>query len=135
MKPSIQHRVQRAIRFGVIGLTNTILTFVLFCVLVLIGLEYKVSVVTTGIVGILYSAFLNKSYTFERTSNLYTLFFIGVYIITVSLNVVLIEIGVEQLNRDPILIQAILVLPIAALTFFMLWATDRFLNSQNRLKQ
>ena len=132
---SKQHWFKRIVRFGIVGLTNTILTFFLFCILVLLGVDYKMSVITTAILGILYSSFLNKSYTFDRKSNLYAIFFVGVYLITVSLNVVLIDIGVKQLKRDPILIQAILVLPIAALTFLMLWGTDQHLSSRRKSSQ
>lgn len=120
---------RRLIRFGIIGLLNVALTFSIFSLLVLFWLGPKSSIIVSGIVGILFSSLLNKSVTFGGRGKAYALAFIGVYVVTVGLNLVLIDYGIEVLEFNPILVQAVLVLPLAALTFSLLWSVDKYLKS------
>ena len=127
MTGSRELHLARFIRFVLVGLANTALTFVIFTTLTLAGLHYQASVVASAILGILFSATLNKSFTFGRSGRAHLAAFLGVYVVTVSVNMLLLGVAVNRYELSPILTQALVTLPIAGLTFLLLTAADNLI--------
>jgi len=122
--------ITRGLKFGIVGCTNTALTFILYSIFVLLGIQYNISVIMTAVIGVLYSAHMNNKFTFNDGRFAYTVAFIGIYVLTVSINVILLNFLVTSDLASPILAQLYLTLPIAALTFLLLWVAENVLKTR-----
>ncbi|NND00777.1 MAG: GtrA family protein [Gammaproteobacteria bacterium] len=61
--------MQKAVKFIMVGGVNTLLTFLLYVVLVGSGWNFNVALIVTYIVGIMLGFFLNMLWTFRPESN------------------------------------------------------------------
>jgi putative flippase GtrA len=113
--------VRQFVKYGVVGASNTVLTFVVYTVLVTLGLEYLVAVVLGYCVGSLNSYILNRHWTFQARDIAHTTAgtrFAIVQAFAIAANVLLLYVFVHHLGVAKIPAQAILTLPILAITFF-----------------
>jgi putative flippase GtrA len=113
--------VRQFVKYGVVGASNTVLTFVVYTVLVTLGLQYLVAVVLGYCAGSLNSYFLNRHWTFKARDIAHTTAgtrFAIVQAFAIAANVLLLYVFVHHLGVAKIPAQAILTLPILAVTFF-----------------
>ena len=114
--------VRQFVKNGVVGASNTVLTFVVYTILVTLGLDYLVAVVLGYCAGSLNSYFLNRHWTFRARDIAHTTAgtrFAIVQAVAIAANVLLLYVFVHHLGIAKIPAQAILTLPILAVTFFV----------------
>src|SRR5665213_306054 len=114
--------VRQFVKYGVVGASNTVLTFVVYTILVTLGLDYLVAVVLGYCAGSLNSYFLNRHWTFRARDIAHTTAgtrFAIVQAVAIAANVLLLYVFVHHLGIAKIPAQAILTLPILAVTFFV----------------
>ena len=114
----------KIIRFLIVGLANLFITYGLFFTLVNLGLNYRWSLLFSSVTGIFISASANSRFTFQQKSLTHLIYFLGVYLITVSGNYITLDYGVTQLEISPEKVQFFLVIPFAALTYLLLLVGD-----------
>ena len=114
--------VRQFVKYGVVGASNTVLTFVVYTILVTLGLDYLVAVVLGYCAGSLNSYFLNRHWTFRARDIAHTTAgtrFAIVQAVAIAANVLLLYVFVHHLGIAKIPAQALLTLPILAVTFFV----------------
>ena len=115
--------VRQFIKYGIVGASNTILTFVVYTVLVLaLGVPYVVALLVGFLAGSLNSYLLNRHWTFRAGhlahASVGTRFAI-VQIVAIAANAGLLILFVDDLHVHKVLAQAILTVPVLAVTFFV----------------
>jgi putative flippase GtrA len=116
--------VRQFVKYGVVGASNTILQFVIFSVLVTIGVHYLIAVVLGYLVGALNSYVLNRRWTFRAHDVAHTTAgsrFALVTACAIAANVALLYVFVHHLGfaKEKIAAQAIVTVPVLAVTFFV----------------
>jgi len=114
--------VRQFIKYGVVGASNTVLTFAVYSGLVTAGLHYLIAVVIGYLIGSLNSYVLNRHWTFRARDIAHTQAgsrFAVVQVAAIGANVVLLYVFVHKLEVAKIPAQAILTLPVLAVTFFV----------------
>ena len=129
--PASLHRfdapvVRQFVKFGIVGASNTILTFVIYSVAVVIGVHYAIALVLGYIVGSLNSYLLNRHWTFRAGHLAHAKVgtrFAVVQVCAIAANEGLLYLLVHHAGFDSshkkILAQAILTIPVLAVTFFI----------------
>jgi putative flippase GtrA len=125
--PAAVHRydapvVRQFLKYGVVGASNTILTFVIYSVLVLLHVDYLAALVLGYFVGSLNSYILNRRWTFRAGHLAHTVAgtrFAVVQACAIVANLALLYVFVHDLHLPRIASQAILTIPVLAVTFFI----------------
>jgi putative flippase GtrA len=115
--------VRQFVKYGVVGASNTVLTFATYSVLVVwIGVPYLVALVVGYLPGALNSYLLNRHWTFGagHLSHAHT----GTRFAIVQGCAIVVNFGalyvlVDEFHVEKILAQAILTVPVVAITFFI----------------
>lgn len=111
-----------AIRFGLVGIKNNVVYYLLFVVVSLAGAGPKLAVTIIYIFGIIYTFWFNKGFVFRDLHPSGSQFarYIFVYFVGWALNLVLLDITIAQAGVNRYLAQALLIFPLAGLTFLAL---------------
>jgi putative flippase GtrA len=125
--PAAVHRydlpvVRQFLKYGVVGASNTILTFVIYSALVLLHVDYLAALVFGYFVGSLNSYILNRRWTFRAGHLAHTVAgtrFAVVQGCAIVANLALLYLFVHDLHLPRIASQAILTIPVLAVTFFI----------------
>ena len=120
----------KVIRFVLVGGANTAMTLLIYAAVVLLGWGVSVAVIVSACCGIAFSSILNSRYTFERKSISHSMSFFGVYVITVGLNIVILNHFINEFSFHRIYTQVFLVPFFAVLTFILLKLSDRYFFSR-----
>ncbi|WP_442951591.1 GtrA family protein [Paenibacillus sp. GYB004] len=102
--------IQQSMKFVLVGVTNTIISYLVFIGCNLLVDNYLVSLLISYIIGVVNSYFLNKNWTFRtpKTRNLSTIIkFITVYLCTFLVNLIILILLVDFLYFSASLSQAI----------------------------
>ncbi len=114
--------VRQFIKYGIVGASNTAITFVIYTVGVEIGVPYLLALLAGYLVGGLNSYLLNRHWTFEA-GHLSHSSSGGRFAIVqggaIGANLVLLYVLVHQLHVAKIGGQAILTVPVVVITFFI----------------
>ena len=113
--------LRQFVKYGVVGASNTVLTFVTYTVLEKLGVNYLIALPLGYGVGSLNSYILNRHWTFQARDIAHTTAgtrFAIVQAFAIAANVLLLYVFVHHLGIAKIPAQAILTLPILAITFF-----------------
>ena len=105
-------------RFFIVGASNTLLVYLLYVVLIKLGLDYKLALFFDYLFGIIFGYLLNRYWTFA--SNKHRLSFIKyvvLYIVVFILNILFLILLVDFLLLDPIYSQFFILLIISLLSF------------------
>jgi putative flippase GtrA len=114
--------VRQFLKYGVVGASNTVLTFAVYSGLVTAGLHYLIAIVVGYLVGSLNSYVFNRHWTFRARDIAHTQAgsrFAIVQAAAIGANVLLLYVFVHKLGIAKIPAQAILTLPVLAVTFFV----------------
>ncbi len=112
--------VRQFLKYGVVGASNTIVQFVVYSVGVTIGVDYLVALVIGYLAGALNSYVLNRHWTFRAGHVAHSTSgsrFALVTACAIAANLGLLYLLVHHLGVAKIPAQAILVVPILAVTF------------------
>jgi putative flippase GtrA len=113
--------VRQIVKYGLVGASNTVLTFVTYTVLEkLVGINYLIALPLGYGVGSLNSYILNRHWTFRAGDIAHTTAgtrFAIVQAIAIAANELLLYVFVHHLGIDKIAAQAILTVPVLAVTF------------------
>ncbi len=114
---------EKFFKFLFVGAMNTVFAYVIYALFVTIGLVPNLALFFQYIIGVLWNFKTTGSIVFKNNNNKLLFKFIGAYIITFFLNSVLLNFLVEKIKLNDYLAQAILVLPVAIISFllFKLW--------------
>jgi len=114
--------VRQFIKYGIVGASNTVLTFVIYTVLVEAGVQYLIALIVGYLAGSLNSYLLNRRWTFRAGHLAHATVgprFAVVQVVAILANLGLLYLFVHQLAIHKILAQAILTVPVLAITFFV----------------
>jgi putative flippase GtrA len=115
--------VQQFIKYGLVGVSNTAITYAVYAVAVLgLGLAYELSVVIGWLVGGLNSYLLNRHWTFRAGDLAHSRLgkrFAVVQAGAIAANVGLLYVLVHSGHMDKLVGQAIVQVPIVLITFFI----------------
>ncbi|MBD3109287.1 GtrA family protein [Bacillus sp. AGMB 02131] len=100
--------MNKLIKFCIVGMGNTLLTFLVFYLLLTIGMNYLAANIIGYTVGVANSYYWNKSWVFEAKSNYkHFLRFIAVNILTLLINTGSLFIFVHSFGLNEIIAQII----------------------------
>jgi putative flippase GtrA len=115
--------VRHFIKYGIVGASNTILTFVIYTALIKgLGVHYLVALLIGYVVGSLNSYVLNRRWTFRAGHVAHSTAgtrFAVVQVCAIAANEGLLYVFVHHLHVEKIAAQAILTIPVLAVTFFI----------------
>ncbi|MFL0269114.1 GtrA family protein [Candidatus Clostridium radicumherbarum] len=97
------------IKFGIVGLGNTLITFIVYFLLVKLQVYYVTANVIGYIAGIINSFFWNSSWVFKKSSRSFNLLikFVIVNLITLGITSMILYIGVDRFNLSKYIAQII----------------------------
>lgn len=107
------------IRFVLIGLLNTAFGVGLYCLFVYWGIPYRVAVLLSTILGVLFNFKTIGTFVFKNTKNRLIFKFVAAYVIVYFINIGLIHLLLELSNLNEY-IAGIIVTPIVAIASFVL---------------
>jgi putative flippase GtrA len=108
------------IRFNLVGVVNTGLTYAVYAALVLIGMNHFVALGADYAVGIVFSFAVNKRLTFQVTDRANLAMFLrmaGSYILLLAINALILWVLVDKNDVNPYLGQVMAVAVVALLSF------------------
>ncbi len=109
---------EKFFKFLFVGILNTLFSYSIYAILITIGLSANISLFFQYVLGVLWNFKTTGIIVFENKNNKLILKFIASYIFTFTINSILLNILIRCLNDY--LAQAILILPIALLSFIIL---------------
>lgn len=97
------------IKFGIVGLGNTLITFIVYSILVKLNIYYVLANIIAYFVGVINSFFWNSSWVFKKSQKDFSLLlkFIIVNLITLAITTFVLYIGVDMLNLNKYIAQII----------------------------
>lgn len=108
----------RFFRFLFVGGINTLFGYLVYSILILIGLHFALASFLSTLVGIIFNFFTTGNIVFKNKNPRLIFRFFGVYGITYLINVGCLKVF-EILNVNMIVAGAILLLPIAIISYFL----------------
>ena len=112
--------VRQFVKYGLVGASNTIVQFVVYSVGVTIGIDYLVALVLGYVAGAINSYILNRRWTFRAGHVAHSAAGTRFALVTagaIAANLALLYLFVHHLGIPKIPAQAILVVPVLAVTF------------------
>lgn len=106
------------IRFLIVGGINTVFGYCMYALFIFIGLHYALAVLLAQISGVLFNFNTTGKIVFNNTGSGLFFRFVSVYMVTYVINVLLLRLF-AQVNYNMYFAGAILVLPVALLSFFL----------------
>jgi putative flippase GtrA len=120
--------VLQFVKFAIVGLANTLITFLAYTILVYLQVDYRIANVIGYVLGVINSYRLNKSWVFKVEGSYNQLLkFIMVNLITLGINTILLYMLVDKYFIDKIFAQ-IIVIPVTMMVNFVLnklWTFER----------
>lgn len=114
--------VAELFRFHVVGVGTLLIGTLVFLGLVALGLDYRLALAGDYAAGILFSYYMNKTFTFRAQvrSDIKPLAFTALgYCVTFFLNLLLLGVAVEVLSLPVIQAQIVIMLVLAVLNFLV----------------
>jgi putative flippase GtrA len=112
--------VRQFVKYGLVGASNTIVQFAVYGILVTLGLHYLLALVPGYCAGALNSYVLNRRWTFRARDVAHTTAGSRFAVVTgaaIAINAILLYLLVHHFGVAKIPAQAILTLPVLAVTF------------------
>lgn len=109
----------RFIRFLFVGALNTLFGYVIYALLVLIGLHYSLATLISTILGIIFNFFTTGRIVFKNRDNKLIIAFVLVYAFTYGVNVLLLRWLIDGLGVNKLVAGAIVTLPVAVLSYLL----------------
>ena len=110
---------EKFFKFLFVGFLNTVVSYMLYAFFVAIGLVPNLALFFQYILGVLWNFKTTGVIVFKNHNNKLIFKFIGTYIITFSINSLFLNLLAVKIGLNEYLSQAILVLPVAVLSFLL----------------
>lgn len=110
---------EKFFKFLFVGFINTVVSYLLYAFFVTIGLIPNLALFFQYILGVLWNFKTTGVIVFKNHNNKLIFKFVGTYIITFFINSFFLNILAVQMGLNEYLSQAILVLPVAVLSFLL----------------
>ncbi len=111
---------EKFFKFLCVGLLNTIVSYIIYAFFITIGLKADIALFLQYILGVLWNFKTTGTIVFKNKNNKLIFKFIASYILTYFLNRFLLNILIYNVSLNEYVAQAILVLPIAIVSFLIL---------------
>lgn len=109
----------RIFRFFVIGAINTLFSYLVYALLVLIGAHYSFATLVSTILGVIFNFFTTGRIVFHSMDNRRFLRFVLVYVFTFFVNILLLRWLVDGMQLDKLIAGAWVTLPVALLSYYL----------------
>jgi putative flippase GtrA len=112
----------QAIRFILVGLKSNVVYYLLYVALTIVGIDPMVAVVIVFSFSIVYAFAFNRRFVFRSRQRFCGEFvrYFAVYVVALILNLFLLDFGTRKLGYSHFLVQGVLIVAIAVLTFLSL---------------
>jgi len=115
------------LRFGIIGVLNTLFGYGVFALLILLGVWPDVALSLSTLAGVTFNFQTSRHLVFRSKGQV--LHFVAIYVFLLFLDWTALRLGLSQ-GANALLVQAVLVLPIALISFlcqkfFVFYASHR----------
>ena len=107
------------LRFLVVGGINTLFSFAIYALLILLGLHYVLAALISTVCGILFNFKTTGTLVFKNKDNRLLLRFFGVYTFTYFINIGLLKLF-DMAGGGSLVAGAIIVLPMAVVSFLLM---------------
>jgi len=108
----------RLLRFLVVGVINTLFSYIIYAILILLRVHYSWALLISTVLGIIFNFFTTGRIVFNNKDNKLILRFFVVYGFTYFVNLLGLR-GFEILEVDMLLAGAIMTLPVALLSYVL----------------
>lgn len=108
------------LRFNIVGILNTVITYIIYAVLVFSGAHYRVALISEYAFGTVFSFILNKIYTFnynERASMYLFGKMVLTYVVIFFANLGILDFCIKTLHMNEYLGQLLTLMLIVLLSF------------------
>lgn len=109
----------RILRFLVIGVINTIFSYLIYAALVLLGMHYSLATLISTVLGVIFNFFTTGRIVFRNMDNRRFVRFVLVYLFTYFVNILLLGWLVDGLGLDKLIAGALVTLPVALLSYLL----------------
>jgi len=109
----------RIFRFFVIGAINTLFSYLVYALLVLIGAHYSLATLISTVLGVIFNFFTTGRIVFRSMDNRRFFRFVLVYVFTYFMNILLLRWLVDGIQLDELIAGALVTLPVALLSYFL----------------
>lgn len=109
---------ERFFKFLFVGFINTIFSYFLYAIFILIGFSAHLALFFQYVLGVLWNFKTTGVFVFKNKNNYLIFKFVFCYIVIFLINSIFLKISMRYLNEY--LAQAILILPIAMMSFILL---------------
>ena len=112
-------RASRLLRFLLAGAINTLFGYAVYAVCILAGAPIWLALLIGMLAGTVFNFFTTGGYAFRQLSAKFYPRFLACYLLLYAVNLALIA-GLSAWIGRPLLIQALLLVPLALLSYFMM---------------
>ena len=109
----------RILRFLVIGVINTLFSYLIYAALVLLGMHYSLATLISTVLGVIFNFFTTGRIVFRNMDNRRFVRFVLVYLFTYLVNILLLGWLVDRLGIDKLIAGALVTLPVALLSYLL----------------
>lgn len=109
----------RLVRFFVIGVVNTLFSYIIFSLLSLIGLHYSLAKLISTVLGIIFNFFTTGRIVFNNHDNRLVFRFFFVYGITYLVDLLFLYLMVDKGGLNQMIAEAIATVPVALLSYLL----------------
>lgn len=111
--------LHQTIRFGIVGVINTIVGYGVYFILLRFKVFYVASLLISHIIGVTNSYFWNKYFTFKSSQKSFkeVARFVSVYAVTFAVNLVILMVMVEKIKLGKDIAQLIALFVVTAISF------------------
>ncbi len=109
---------EKFFKFLFVGALNTLFAYTIYAIFVAIGFRANIALIFQYVIGILWNFKTTGSIVFKNNNNWLIFKFVGAYIFTFCVNSITLKLLTKIFN--PYIAQALLVFPIAVLSFLIL---------------
>lgn len=121
--------MKKILKFGLVGILNTLITFISYAVFVTFGINYLIANCVSYFIGVINSYYWNKNWVFKSTSKDSTLIlkFFAVNLIVLTFNTIVLFIFVDKLGIDKFISQIFSISVGMVINFFLnkIWTFNK----------
>lgn len=110
------------VKYSLVGVLNTVLSYSLFCLFVFLKLHYSFALVFSYAIAIAHSYIWNRHWTFRSKDpvGMETVKFISAYVLSLFLNMIFLRIFIDGMSISPVISQAMGICLVVPVTFMLM---------------
>src|SRR5690606_7438256 len=109
----------RLLRFLVVGAINTIFSYIVYAILILVGAHFSLATLISTVLGVIFNFFTTGRIVFRNMDNKRFLSFVLVYAFTYLVNILILRWLIDGLAMEKLLAGALVTLPVALLSYVL----------------